>query len=1144
MDLISPTESKEFVRLYNPRVQPVVDSDIKIAEHALNIKNLRLNSYQHIARVLMGPESVRRSLFMFYPTGVGKSLSTVVMAMEWVKLFREKYRSTIKNANIMGNVVSIETPVVIYLGFKPTKTAIYKELLHYPEFGFISLNEREELIARKKASSQSPQHMESYVQFFNRIKKRIVNPASGGFFSFYGYQEFVNRLFYVGAKAPADYQVNLAALYMNALSTGANFTELVDREIASGRLSKNEPLFRQLENSVIVCDEFHNTYNSIGKNNYGCAIEYIIDTVSTLRALYVTASPIKTPGEICDVANYILPIGKKISRQDLFQNGKLKPGSLDVIDSIFAGYVLYVQDRSVDLYPERILRGETIKFTSPVFGHDSIPYLKFKKCKLSPGQLTVMKTLLTEESVTAVEQSRLPTDIADLDDIDEEVAYKGTVYEKYKILQSETVSDIVFPLSTSAASTEVTGRHLEAKNKISDISRSEQSHYVKIIQNDKLSIIAGDWLKRENLAAYSGKYVEMLNLLDEIIKSAEVGKIMIYHDAVQGSGAMLISEILRTNGFIEGNSEPTLETKCRICGGLFGKHDNALATNHQFSAARFLTIHSYQLAAESDNIFQTFISPYNAHGEKALILVGSKIIKEGYDFKSIRHLVIASAKGFIPVLLQIYGRAVRKNSHIELPLDQRNVNIHSLITTGGADLLSINPEFVASPEELKMLMRLIDYAESGVQPIERVLYARSIDAHINSTEGPTEADLNLLPFTPSNKRPNWLSQSGTINVSAVTSSTFNANRYYESEMKTHIYSIRRLFQLKPYYTYEELWDAIKRKVIPNEYAPELFSEEIFAMALDFLIKDRIDGGTNDMLIDAPDRRIFKNSTAHLITQIGEYLVAVPTVSGRLIVDIETWNRPPRESQIFKPINITKIAANANKKEIINVANKFFKEWKSPVEEFLLAYNDVTQRQVLDIIIETLHKDGKYSQLSKQIIELFKSLTVIVTVKDVINRRDVFKQTAAGFDEKIDHSYPAGYIMKTGVRIFDRNKLAGAVAGDWFFVSLESMGFTTIYKENTIIMGYLVVTSGQITLKLKSVGKVAKSKDARKVDRGVICQTKNKEKLASIVSRLSITGIKNRIKSACDMIFLELLAREVEERKKHTDVKWLYGWWNK
>jgi superfamily II DNA or RNA helicase len=82
---------------------------------------------------------------------------------------------------------------------------------------------------------------------------------------------------------------------------------------------------------------------------------------------------------------------------------------------------------------------------------------------------------------------------------------------------------------------------------------------------------------------------------------------------------------------------------------------------------RFVVAHSDVDKIIMDQSLAKFNSPDNAHGMNFMILIGSKIIKESYDFKDIQNLIIMSLPINIPTLIQVFGRCIRKNSHINLP---------------------------------------------------------------------------------------------------------------------------------------------------------------------------------------------------------------------------------------------------------------------------------------------------------------------------------------------------------------------------------------------------------------------------------------------------------------------------------------------
>jgi hypothetical protein len=81
----------------------------------------------------------------------GKTLAAIAIAQEFIKVYRKMYASTAaKMQASRRNYAELDrgTPTVFVLGFGGTKAAFIRDLLKHPEFGFISLSEKEELIKR------------------------------------------------------------------------------------------------------------------------------------------------------------------------------------------------------------------------------------------------------------------------------------------------------------------------------------------------------------------------------------------------------------------------------------------------------------------------------------------------------------------------------------------------------------------------------------------------------------------------------------------------------------------------------------------------------------------------------------------------------------------------------------------------------------------------------------------------------------------------------------------------------------------------------------------------------------------------------------------------------------------------------------
>ena len=108
-----------------------------------------------------------------------------------------------------------------------------------------------------------------------------------------------------------------------------------DEIIASlkdGSIKLNQTLLTRFKNSMLICDEIHDTYNSLKKNNWGIAIQIIMYYYPNLKTLFLSATPINNdPSEIVDICNYKNPVEKRVYKKDLFKDKKLLPNALDKI---------------------------------------------------------------------------------------------------------------------------------------------------------------------------------------------------------------------------------------------------------------------------------------------------------------------------------------------------------------------------------------------------------------------------------------------------------------------------------------------------------------------------------------------------------------------------------------------------------------------------------------------------------------------------------------------------------------------------------------------------------------------------------------------------------------------------------------------
>ena len=317
-----------------------------------NYDFLHTHSYQDFVSNFQNPNTNFTRLLIKWDPGLGKTIGALNIAMNFIDYFR---RETEMGVEEVGSV--------FILGFN--HGVFRSDLLKYPQFGFISHEElkRYDQLSHQ-AESGSVFDLEKLQEFIVRIKKRFGNRKRNGFFKFYGYKEFVNRIFVFSS-------MSKKRKFLSTMSESEILAAL-----KSGEMKFNKELIDSFKNSLIVCDEVHNIYNSNEKNNYGTAIQSVLDSQPSARAIFLSATPItNNPSESVDLANLLLQPDQRVVKKDFFNmNEELLPGALEKLALIFKGRVSYTRNQNPKLFPEKILVGESIP---------NIPYLKFIRCPMS-----------------------------------------------------------------------------------------------------------------------------------------------------------------------------------------------------------------------------------------------------------------------------------------------------------------------------------------------------------------------------------------------------------------------------------------------------------------------------------------------------------------------------------------------------------------------------------------------------------------------------------------------------------------------------------------------------------------------------------------------------------------------------------------
>ena len=442
------------------------------------------------------------------------------------------------------------------------------------------------------------------------------------------------------------------------------------------------------------------------------------------------------------------------------------------------------------------------------------------------------------------------------------------------------------------------------------------------------------------LERYSAKMTQLLRHTLEAIRRGP-GKIMVYHHRVRMSGVLLLQEMFRANDFLDEFGVPTENTCCAVCGYASRSKWHVLpklgskvappaeatadadtadadtadadaATDladaggaikpHAFIPARFIVVHSDVSSAAQMRSIARFNAPANLQGYVFRIFIGSKVIRESFNFRAVRYVFVMSLPGDVPNLIQVLGRARRKRSHAELPPGERQVDVRFFVSVDAAAAIGASATAAssaaaaaASPELQRYIDKSRDYLV--IQEVERALRRNAVDGFANRSRiqlaisaaagaGKEGASLAALPYDipaaalAAASTPKDLRLSGTRfadGAKPLATTTFNAYGYSSAEVRTIAAACFALFESRPVWTRDDLWMGLRRQPIRGlSQDSALFDEGNFELALALL--QRSPWGA------AP-------AGARVVARAGDYyILAALTPEGTPDLDIECYIR--------------------------------------------------------------------------------------------------------------------------------------------------------------------------------------------------------------------------------------------------------------
>jgi superfamily II DNA or RNA helicase len=248
----------------------------------------------------------------------------------------------------------------------------------------------------------------------------------------------------------------------------------------------------------------------------------------------------------------------------------------------------------------------------------------------------------------------------------------------------------------------------------SEVKKEELKRYQKAIDMalNELSKNSDKYLVKDKLGTYSNK---MKAILENIEKTN--GLIFVYSDFRSLEGVEIFSRVLNANGYAK-----------------YGE-DNGLPKYAMYTGSEDLE--------ERNRIKKIFSSPENKYGSEIKIVLATSAGAEGLDLKNIRQVHIMEPYWNNVRIKQVIGRAVRRDSHIDLPLEERDVSVYrymSLISQ--EDQKDLKPKERLSADQI--ILEIAKKKENLTNEMMGVMKGSAVDCVLNAIDN--EGNISCISF--------------------------------------------------------------------------------------------------------------------------------------------------------------------------------------------------------------------------------------------------------------------------------------------------------------------------------------------------------------------------------------------------------------
>jgi hypothetical protein len=538
-------------------------------------------------------------------------------------------------------------------------------------------------------------------------KQRRVNKLIDKYYEFMGYRSFANSVI--------------------------SDLELILKDRKDKENKKIEYLRRKFSDRVFILDEVHNTRqyaNSDDSKAITMILEMIVRYGNNNKMILASATPMyNTSEEIISIINLLLLNDKRapIEVFDIFENDgfTLKPHAPDILVKKTRGYISFLRGENPLVFPVKIYPNL-----------EGLSYLPDPKYYYFKGQLTELPEDLKIKHLSFIKNTMsqfqykfYKKTVAALTDDDEIISDKFSI-------PSTVASNIIYPIDVNESG-ELIGKHGDDgfKDCIEEQSADkENKSNIKYRYNDIARMDDGvPFLHEKHLATFSMKFFNIL----QIIKNAE-GICFVYSKFLL-PGVISLALMFEQNGYkryspgdvnINMLSEKGIPERC-YCGHVKSEHilKKDDPEYHEFKQGTYILLTGETKGPEVKQLVNEVRNARNKDGSIIKIILGTNRVEVGLNFFNIREVHIVDPWHHFNKIEQVVGRALRKESHKNLPSNKRNVSVYLHCSTIPEENKLLENKNIETSDEKTYRNAYIK--SKRIAEVTRILKRNAVDCLLN-----------------------------------------------------------------------------------------------------------------------------------------------------------------------------------------------------------------------------------------------------------------------------------------------------------------------------------------------------------------------------------------------------------------------------